>query len=189
MKRFALAVIGACSALPAFATDFTASIEDFYRTEILQWANDPALIAAITSQNAMTRGYDQAQIDALDQAWRAEVGQADSPTITPVLTSDASEMLRERVATYGGRITEIFVMDAVGLNVAASDITSDFWQGDEDKFSQTFGQGPDALHISEIEFDDSTQRYQGQVSFTLVDPETGQPVGAMTVGVDAESLM
>ena len=80
-------------------------------------------------------------------------------------------------------------MDAQGLNVAASDMTSDYWQGDEAKHSETYGAGPDGFHISEIEFDDSTQRYQAQVSFTLIDPATGSAIGAVTVGVDAESLM
>lgn len=189
MRHLLLGATILLGTVPAYASDFTDSIQAFYQNEISQWANDPALIAAITSQNEMTGGYDQAQIDALDQAWRAEVGQATTPTITPVLENAASDFLRERVASYGGQITEIFVMDSVGLNVAASDVTSDYWQGDEDKFNQTYPVGPTGFHVSEIELDESTQRYQGQVSFTLTDPATGLPVGAMTVGIDAESLM
>ena len=98
-------------------------------------------------------------------------------------------MLRDRIAEYNGQITEIFVMDSVGLNVAASDITSDFWQGDEAKFTETYGRGPGSIHISDIELDESTQRYQGQISVTIVDPSNGLAVGAMTIGVDADSLM
>lgn len=189
MKHLLFSAVALVGALPAYASDFTDTIEAFYQNEISQWASNPALIAAITSQNQMTGGYDQSQIDALDQAWRAEVGQSTTPTITPVLENAASEFLRERVAAYGGQITEIFIMDSVGLNVAASDVTSDYWQGDEAKFSETFSNGPSGFHVSEIELDESTQRYQGQVSFTLNDPATGLPIGAMTVGVDAESLM
>lgn len=189
MKKFYLVSAFALSAIPASADEFTSAIQAFYDSEISAWANDPALISAITAQNSETAEFDQAQIEALDQAWRAEVGLAETPTITPVLSSDTSELLRERVAQYGGQITEIFIMDAVGLNVAASAITSDYWQGDEAKFSETFGAGPSGFQVSDVELDDSTQRYQGQVSFTLVDPGTGTPVGAMTVGIDAESLM
>ena len=136
-----------------------------------------------------TMTYDQARIDELDQAWRAEVGMSNAPTISPVITNAASDFLREQVAASGGQITEIFIMDAHGLNVAASDVTSDYWQGDEAKFSETHGVGPGAVHISDVELDESTQRYQGQISLTIVDPSTGEPIGAMTVGVDAESLM
>ena len=31
-----------------------------------------------------------------------------------------------------GKYAEIFAMDAKGLNVAQSTLTSDYWQGDED---------------------------------------------------------
>lgn len=79
-------------------------------------------------------------------------------------------------------------MDARGLNVAASVATSDMWQGDEAKFQETFPFGPDAVHFSEIEYDESTQVYQGQISLSLKDPETGDVIGAITVGVDAKEL-
>jgi hypothetical protein len=55
--------------------------------------------------------------------------------------------------------------------------------------TETYGIGPDAVHFSEVELDESTQRYQAQISLTIVDPATGEPIGAMTVGVDAEALL
>jgi hypothetical protein len=189
MKQLCLASVFALISMPVVADEFTSAIESFYESEISKWANNPAIIAAITAQNADTAAFDQARIDALDQAWRAEVGLADAPTISSVISNGASEFLRARVAQYGGQITEIFVMDSIGLNVAASDVTSDYWQGDEAKFSETFSVGADGFHVSDVELDESTQRYQGQVSFTLLDPGTGAPIGAMTVGIDAESLM
>ena len=80
-------------------------------------------------------------------------------------------------------------MDAHGLNVAATAPTSDMWQGDEAKFTETYPKGPDATHFSEVEFDESSQIFQGQISIPMVDPDTGEVVGAMTVGVNAEALM
>ncbi len=189
MRRLFAVAATVLIATPVAADEFTAAIEQFYRTNVATWANDPVLIAAVTAQNSETMSFNQTEIDALDSAWRAEIGQAETPTISPVLSGPAAEYLRERVAEADGRITQVFVMDAVGLNVAASDVTSDFWQGDEAKFTETFGNGPGGFHISDVELDDSTQRYQGQVSFTLVDPATGEPIGAITVGVDAEAIM
>lgn len=72
-------------------------------------------------------------------------------------------------------------MEAQRLNVAVSYTTSDYWQGDEAKHEDTYGIGPDAVHYSEIELDESRQRYQGQISVTLVDPATGEPIGAVTI--------
>ena len=85
-------------------------------------------------------------------------------------------------------IAEVFIMDAQGLNVAASAVTSDYWQGDEAKFQQTYGVGPDAVHISEVELDESTQTYQAQVSLSLTDPATGALIGAVTFGLNAQAF-
>ena len=188
--RATVAVLGGCVlATAAPANDFKPAMERFLENEVRTWANAPLLVEAIASQNVATSGYSDVEIDALDQAWISEIGAVSAPTIAPVLENAASVFLRERVEAAGGRITEVFVMDAQGLNVAASHVTSDYWQGDEAKYSETYGVGPGAVHFGEIELDESTQRYQGQISITIVDPATGEPVGAMTVGVDASSLM
>jgi hypothetical protein len=68
-------------------------------------------------------------------------------------------------------------------------MTSDMWQGDEAKFTETYSVGAGAVHFSDVELDESTQRYQAQISLTIVDPASGEPIGAMTVGVDAEALL
>lgn len=190
MKRLALSALATVAiSAPALANDFEPAMRSFYEQEIHRWANDPILVDAIVSQNSATLSYDQARIDALDTAWRAEIGSSQSPTITPVISNSAADFLRARIEASGGRITEIFVMDNHGLNVAASSTTSDYWQGDEAKFIETHGVGPGAVHIGDIEFDESSQTYQGQISLTIADPTTGQAIGAMTVGVDAESLL
>lgn len=189
MKPLAATFALGLAAVPVAADEFTPLIEDFYQSEISAWANADVLVQAITAQNARTATYDQARIDELDRAWRAEVGAANAPTIAPVISNTAADFLREQVAASGGLITEIFIMDAQGLNVAATDVTSDYWQGDEEKFTETHGVGAGALHVADVELDESTQRYQSQLSATIIDPATGQPIGAITVGVDAESLM
>ncbi len=48
-----------------------------------------------------------------------------------------------------GLYAEVFVMDKTGLNVGQSSVTSDFWQGDEDKYQKTFAVADDALFIDE----------------------------------------
>lgn len=190
MKWFkSLAILLCGAAMPAHADGYELAMRAFLESDISAWAQSEPIITAINAQNARTAGYGQARIDELDALWAAEIGSSNAPTITAVLQNPAAEFLRQQVASSGGRITEVFVTDALGLNVASSDITSDYWQGDEAKFTETHGRGPDAVHFSEIEFDESTQRYQAQISLTISDPATGRPIGAMTVGVDADSLM
>lgn len=170
------------------AQDYHSQMLSFLQDEIMPWASSDVLIDAVRAQNGTTAAYTQADIDALDAAWRAEIGQTDRPTIDPVVNNAASDFLRDRVAAAGGTITEVFVMDARGLNVAASDVTSDYWQGDEAKFSETFPNGAGASHISEVEYDESTQTYQAQISFPIVDPASNEVVGVATVGVNADAL-
>ncbi|MCB1388661.1 MAG: hypothetical protein KDK12_05880 [Rhodobacteraceae bacterium] len=189
MKGIVSAIMLAGAALPAWAQDYQRAMQQFYQDSVLGWARDPVLIAATRAQNGTTAHYSNAQISALDQAWQAEIGSAAQPGIEPVLHNAAADFLRRQIDASGGRITEVILMDAVGLNVAVTSVTSDMWQGDEAKFIETYGHGPGAVHYGDIEFDESTGRYQGQISFTLVDPTSGEMVGAMTVGVDAELIL
>ncbi|MFM2389083.1 MAG: hypothetical protein RLZZ437_638 [Pseudomonadota bacterium] len=173
---------------PAFASEYQAALQGFMESAISTWSSDPALVQAVLAANAERAGYDQAAIDAADAAWRAEVGQAEMPTVTPVLNNPASDFLRGQVEASGGKITEVFITDALGLNVAASAPTSDMWQGDEDKFTMVFPNGPTGHLIGEVELDESTQTYQAQISVAIVDPASGSVIGTMTVGVNAEAL-
>ena len=79
-------------------------------------------------------------------------------------------------------------MDAKGLNVGTSDVTSDYMQGDEGKWQKTYLVGPDATFIDEVEFDESSKTFQSQVSTTVVDPATGKAIGAVTIGMNVEKL-
>ena len=188
MKTTLLAGLVCLAATAATANDYAPAMQAYVDESIAAWMNDAALVAAIKAQNEKHAGLDAAAIEAMDQTWRAEVGTAATPTITPVLQNAAADLLRAKVAEAGGAITEVFIMDMHGLNVAASDVTSDYWQGDEAKFQKTYPMGAGTVFIDEVEFDDSTQTFQGQVSVTIVD-ETGTPVGAMTIGLNAEALM
>ncbi len=172
-----------------WALDYRSSMQGFVDSTLSLWAEAPVLIDAIQAQNVDTAGYDAARITELDQTWRAEVGTASAPLVDSIVGNAASDFLRMRAADSGGMVTEVFVMDAQGLNVASSGYTSDYWQGDEAKFTETYGKGAGAVHFGEVEFDESSQTYQAQISMTIVDPDTGAPIGAVTVGVDAEAFM
>lgn len=188
MRRLLFSTVLMLAGTPAMATDFQAAMQRFLDSGELGWLTDTALVDAVLAQNGDTAGMSEADIIAMDDVWRAQVGTADTPLVDGVLTNAAADFLRTQVDASGGVITEIILMDAQGLNVAVSHITSDYWQGDEAKHTDTYGVGADAVHFSDIELDESSQRYQGQISVTLVDPASGDPIGAVTIGVDAGAL-
>ena len=171
------------------ADDFTDAMQTYANEHLAGWLSDPFFIAAISAQNTETAGIGQARIDELDALWRGQVGNDEAELIKAVMANDAAVHLRKMVESAGGAITEAFIMDQHGLNVAASHVTSDYWQGDEAKYQETYLIGPDAVHFSDIELDQSTQTVQGQVSMTIVDPATGAPIGAITVGINLTALM
>ena len=190
--RLAIAMTAALMMTSGVATaqdhEFAEPLTALAQGEIKQIASDPVLVAAIEAQNATTSAYDQAKIDALDTQWRAEVDAAAKPLIDATLANAASAYLAKVQEESGGKFTEIFATDAVGLNVAQSTVTSDYWQGDEDKFTLSFGAGADAVALGEVEQDESTQTFQSQVSITITDPATGAPIGSITAGVDLSML-
>ncbi len=165
-----------------------APITAFAQSELQALLSDAVVLDAIRAQNAETAGMAEADIIVLDEAWRAETAAPARPMIDEVLANPLSVHLRDWQQGQAGLVTEVFVMDGVGLNVGQSDMTSDYWQGDEAKWQNTYQAGPDALFIDEIEMDESTQTFQSQVSASIVDPDTGEVIGAITVGINVDAL-
>ena len=107
--------------------------------------------------------------------------------VAATLTNPLSSYLTQIQARSGGLYAEIFVMDAVGLNVGQSSITSDFWQGDEAKFQNTYPKGANAVFIDEAEYNDETDTWRSQLNMTLSNAQ-GEPIGAVTIEVNLNEL-
>lgn len=156
--------------------------------DIRAWAVQPVTIIPITAQNALHADLTQGEIEALDERWRAEREAEDQPLIAQLLATPLSTYLNQIQAQSLGLYPEIFVMDNRGLNVGQSSVTSDYWQGDEGKFQNTYPVGSDAVFIDEAEYHEDSDTYRAQVSLTLADPATGDAVGAITVEVNLTEL-
>ncbi|WP_425403917.1 hypothetical protein [Hwanghaeella sp.] len=176
------------SATSALANEFEAQILDILNNQVRTWLSDPAIVDAVKAQNTEHANLGDADIDALDKKWRAEAEAGGGELINRVLGKDISKFLTGKKEGSNGIFSEIFVMDNKGLNVGQSDVTSDYMQGDEGKWQKTYQAGPDAVFVDEVEFDDSSQTFQSQVSATVVDPTDGKPIGAITLGINVENL-
>lgn len=180
------------SALPATSQannesqDAAREMASFARQQFEIWGQDPLLLQAITTQNQRHSRVDMDEITSLDNQWRSQFSERNQPMIQDVMSNDLSRHLMEHVLDTQGRITEIIVMDAHGLNVAQTAITYDYYQGDEAKYQETYLKGPGSEHVSEIEPGESHLIYQSQVSLPVVDPATNAVVGAVTISVDAK---
>lgn len=154
---------------------------------VREWLSNPVVALSITSQNLLRKDMTQDAIDAADKQWRAEREADDQPLVAAIVTNPLSGYLTQVQAQSGGLFAEIFVMDAVGLNVGQSSITSDFWQGDEAKFQKTFPNGPNAVFIDEAEYNEDSDTWRSQLSMTMSD-EDRQPIGAVTIEINLTEL-
>ncbi len=186
MMLAAVAVVAVSGTQAQAANEFEPQIKKFFETSVKPWLNDPAVVSAIKAQNEKHAGMSDADIDAADKKWRAEKKAGGGDMMNGVLGNALSNFLKGKKDASGGVISEMFVMDNKGMNVGQSDATSDYMQGDEAKWQKTYSVGPDAVFVDEVEFDDSSQAFQSQISAAISDG--GKPIGAITVGVNVEKL-
>lgn len=182
-------VAGALGLSSAQANEFSPQIQKFFDENVKPQMSDPLVIGAVNKQNIAHKGLTPDAINALDQEWRAEAKVGGGALIEKVMAKSLSKFLNNLKAQHPEAITEVFIMDNHGLNVGQSDITSDYNQGDEGKWQKTFSVGPNAVFIDDVEFDDSTESFQSQISATIVDPASGAPIGAITIGLNVEKLI
>lgn len=173
----------------AFAVeDHVPLVKNFANATIKQWIKDPKLIAAINRQNHKNQYLTETEILSLDKKWRAETKTHSRPLIESILLNEASKILTSYKNSSDGMVLELILMDNKGLNVAQSDVTSDYWQGDEAKWQKTYLKGPNTIFVDEVEIDESSQRFQSQMSISVTDPATGTVIGAITAGINVEDL-
>ncbi|MBN1102255.1 MAG: PDC sensor domain-containing protein [Deltaproteobacteria bacterium] len=156
-------------------------VVDLANAELVKMGTDPIIVDAVKAENAKGKTLDQ--IKDMDKKWMATPGIADY--MKALMDCKCGQHLRaiQKSKPY---YAEIFVMDNQGANVAMTDKTSDYWQGDEAKFKASYKGGAGAIHISDVKFDDSTQAYLAQVSVPVKDGD--KVIGAITIGIDVEKL-
>ena len=154
---------------------------DLANSTLAALGSDPVIVQAVRDENAKGKTLDQ--IQEKDAAWKAFAGLADY--MKAIMDSECGKHVR-KIQESAPYYAEIFVMDNQGANVAMTDKTSDYWQGDEDKFQKSFANGAGAIFVDEVKFDDSAQTYQVQVSVPVMDG--GKAIGAITIGVDVDKI-
>ena len=179
---FSALLLTTALALPtgAVAEQVPAAVSDMLPT-LQSWGSNPVLITAVAAQNA--EGKTLAQIQARDAEWR-QTSEIDAG-MQALLDNAAAQELR-RLEQSEPFFFEIFLMDGQGANVAMTNKTSDYWQGDEAKFTESFAGGQGSVHVGDVEFDESAQAYLVQVSVPVL--QDGQAIGAMTIGIDLDAL-
>jgi hypothetical protein len=190
MRRTVLAAALAAATMsiasaPALADGHEAKINAYVESQIRGWLGSSEIIAAVDQQNIDHLGITAAEINRLDQRWRKEKKRGGGSLISSVMGNELSAFLRGIKAASGGVITEIFVMDNVGLNVGQTNGTGDFMQGDEAKWKNTYPVSAYAVFIDEVEEDGGVN--VSQTSLTVA-RANGFRLGAVTIGINVDAL-
>jgi len=169
------------AAIDANAT-IDAKVKPFAKQKLVPLITDEALVREVKAQNA--KKVPLADIQAVDKAWMA--AESELPIQKEKLSNPCAEAIRG-IAKGLPALREIFAMDDQGANVGQNNLTSDYWQGDEDKWLKSFAGGKGGVDVGKAKFDKSANTTQQQVSLPLVDKD-GTVVGAITFGVAIDAL-
>lgn len=170
-----------CFTLGAWAEKAPQEIVDLANAKLANYGTSPEIVQAVKAENAKQKTLEQ--IKEMDEKWKAFPGVADY--MAELMDSDCGRFLIS-ILESEPYFAEIFVTDNQGANVAMTDKTSDYWQGDEAKFTKAFNDGKGAVFVDDVEFDDSAQAYLVQVSVPVRDMD--QVIGVITFGIDVDQV-
>jgi hypothetical protein len=145
-------------------------------------AFQPNIIRAVESQNG--ENLTLAQIKERDQMW-IDANGGNNSLIREITRNDVAKYLQRRVENNAA-IDEVFITDNQGANVAAYPPTSDYWQGDEGKFTSSFNDGAGTVFIGPLEQDASTNKSQVQISAPII--SNNITIGVLIMGVSVDYI-
>ncbi len=151
------------------------SILDAHVELVKQWATHPTLVNEVVKHNYVKQNLDDIkQIDLLWIEGKKEV-------FARALQENKSGRFLKKRVLHNRLYTEAFVCDNQGAVVGEYPMTSDYWQGDEDKFLKSFNGGKGQVYIGPIELDESSGEISVQISVPV--SSQGEAVGVLVVGL------
>ncbi|PWB78026.1 MAG: hypothetical protein C3F07_01575 [Anaerolineales bacterium] len=133
------------------------------------------------------RGHlDQQEIGRLDDKWMA-ANAADNNSdalVTSVLSNQLADELRRFQAEFPQH-TEIFLTNQQGVNIAATNRTSDYYQADEDWWQIAYRDG---LYIGQPEYDESSDTVSIIMATTVQAPDTENTIGILRTTITVSAL-
>ena len=165
-----------------------ASDQVFTSLKVLETlAMTTSLVDAVKAANLERAEYTDADISSLDQAWIDDEPSIQAQ-VAAVANNELSDYLKSFIAKNLDEV-EVFVTDIRGLNVAMTDRTSDFWQGDEGWWKSTFADGKGTPFIAAVEYDESSKAYAMNIGAPIYDPQTNKAIGVLRGTLDVSLLI
>lgn len=154
--------------------------------------------SSLNLQQAIEAGprmENQADVLNFDAGWRALAPMQAPELAKAILELPGSRALHAWKITQEDIVTEVLLTNELGTLTAMSQLTSDYWQGDERKFTRVMENlragltGLEAMYLSDIRYDASTSRFQITVSTPVGPVSDGIPTGIIALGLDIERAL
>lgn len=150
-------------------------------------ARTPSLIEVVKQANLDRAELTDAEVLALDEAWRVE-NPSIAAEVAAIESNSLTKYLKEFIEKNPQQI-EVFVTDVKGLNIAMTDRTSDFLQSDEGWWASAYADGAGSSYIAEVEFDESSNSYAMNLGIPIYDTQSDKVVGVLRGTLDVSSLI
>lgn len=157
-------------------------VKAFAKEHLVALCVNPVFVAAVEEQNA--RGTSLDEIKKLDTEWSE--AEDELPLHTEKMGNACAREIQRLTADLGC-ITEMFVMDNQGANVGQNAMTSDYWQGDEPKWQNSYRGGEGGVDVADAKFDRSLNGEDQKISLPIIAAD-GRVIGAFCVGVRVDAL-
>lgn len=176
------------SAQLAQIAEYTAAAVDAY---VFRRILDGALLGRVPElRRAAAAGngqpVDAARLAALDRDWQKD--SAGAAAKLGLLKTPASEFLADLVKN-DSIYREVLVTDRSGRLVAASNLTSDYAQADEDWWIAAFDGGRGRVHVTDVRRDESANVYAFEIAVPVLSPGTSELAGLMKIVADSREML
>lgn len=131
----------------------------------------------------------------VDSQWQALVPVTTPELAERILALPGSRALLAWQKSHRGLVTEVMLINDMGTLAAMSQLTSDYWQGDEPKFQRVMentSANPGAsrpLYVSPIRYDTSAARFQVTVSTPTLPGHGDRANGVIVIGLSIEEAL
>lgn len=147
-----------------------------------QIAGDEEIVKSVKDQNSKKLG--KKLILERDKEWKSTLKETETKKMLKI--RKVSRYLKYVTTNkYKEILSEAFLTDNQGANVAAFPLTSDYWQGDETKWQKAMNSGNCQIVIGDNNYDESADSKIIQVSIPVYDGKfgTGNCIGVLIIGI------
>ncbi|HMB24357.1 MAG TPA: GAF domain-containing protein, partial [Anaerolineales bacterium] len=127
----------------------------------------------------------KAEIETLDKQWKSEDKDSDNPLVTSVLYNYNASLLRQFQEIYPEHV-ELILTDKQGVNLSATNRTSDYYQADEEWWQIAFNEG---MYVSQPNYDESTKTTAMIIAIAIHEETTGNVTAILRTTLTVDTLI